>query len=190
MIAKSLKFMRRSLQHKAPFFQSMLTTEMKEKEMKILKVEDFGPHVVEGMLKFIYTEEVNQNVAMDLYAIADKYDLKLLMEESEEIILNHIDRTNVIEAFLLSHKHNNKRLKRYAFSFIRGILPFEIKTFLIDEPEKLVPFVEEYLKFEAINGVEGKLNAVDLKEASNCYCGSNYRLSPYLIGGLCLRFNT
>jgi BTB/POZ domain len=74
-----------------------LKNNLKEAQTGKMKIEDFSAEAVEGMLKFMYTGEVeDESIAMDLHAIAAKYDVKNLKIVTEEIILRNIDESNAL----------------------------------------------------------------------------------------------
>lgn len=80
---------------------------------------------------------------MDLYALAAKYDVKLLKQRAEKIVLCNIAESNALEIFGLAHLHNSAVLKRAAFCVIKQMFPHkEMNESLIVNPEKLKIIVE------------------------------------------------
>lgn len=103
-------------------------------EMKIL---DFSPSAVEQFLGFIYTGSVPDDInAMELFAIAAKYnvfDLKML---SEKMILKTLCKDNVLEVFNLGHLYSSDVLKLSAFRMIQEMFPGKVVAdHLINKPE-------------------------------------------------------
>lgn len=119
--------------------------DMKEKKTGTLTIEDFSADAVEGMLEFMYTGELKEDIAMDLYAIAGKYNVELLMEKTEKLVLHNINESNAIEVFGLGHLNNSDEMKRAAFEKIKKMIPeMKINDSLMYKPEDLKEIVEAY----------------------------------------------
>jgi BTB/POZ domain len=99
-----------------------------------MTINDFSSDTVEGMLKFMYTGEVNESIAMDLLAVAEKYDVKNLKSRTEMTI----NESNALEILKFGNLHNSKEIKCEAFSKIKKMFP-EIKFSdeLMKKPEDL-----------------------------------------------------
>ena len=66
-----------------------------------------------GMLEFLYGGVSPKDLAvtaMDLFTIADKYDVKELVEMCEKHILDNIDADNVIDTIILAEQHEREEL--------------------------------------------------------------------------------
>jgi Leucine-rich repeat (LRR) protein len=122
---------------------------MEEAQTGKMTIDDFSAETVEGMLKFMYTGEVNESIAMDLLAIAEKYDVKNLKAATEMIILHNINESNALEIFGLGYQHNSKEIKREAFNKIKKMFP-EIKFSdeLMEKPKDLKEIIEIHLNFK------------------------------------------
>ena len=70
---------------RSPVFEAMFQSDLTEKATNTLKIEDIERRVFQEVLRFIYTDEVNQmeEMASDLLAAAEKYMLTLLKEKCE-----------------------------------------------------------------------------------------------------------
>jgi Leucine-rich repeat (LRR) protein len=118
---------------------------MKEAQTGKMTIEDFSVDAVEGMFKFMYTGEVNENIAMDLYAIASKYDVKNLKSRTEKIILQSIDNSNALEVFGLGHQYNSEPLIREAFDEIQKMFSeTPLKESLMNKPGNVKHLVEAH----------------------------------------------
>jgi BTB/POZ domain/Leucine rich repeat len=131
-----------------------LKNDMKEAQTGRMKIDDFSADVVEGMLHFMYTGEVkNETFAMDLYAIAIKYDLKNLKFVTEKIILRNIDDSNAIEIFGFGHLQIADKIKRRAFNKIKKMFPdFDFNNEAMENPGKLKNLIDihrELMKVQA-----------------------------------------
>ena len=101
-------------------FLAMFNHDMKEKRECKVKISDFDVPVLTEMLRYIYTEEV-QNIeqySQDLLIIADKYALEGLKLKCETFLCNKISVDNAIEILTLSERHNCNKLKKQALNFI------------------------------------------------------------------------
>jgi BTB/POZ domain len=115
-------------------FAATFMNEMKEK----MTIDDFTADVVEEMLQFFYSGQLKDNSnAMDLFAIAAKYDVTTLKNACEKLILCNIDEFNALEVFALGYLHNTYSLKRAAFEQIQKMFPDEDLD--ESEMEKLTP---------------------------------------------------
>lgn len=146
----------------SPVLATLLKIDMKEKQLGQLKIDDFSAEVVEEMLQFLYTGEVkDEKNAMDLYAIAGKYEISHLKEETEQMILRNIDITNVLEVYGLANLHNSEQMKTKAFNVIESLFPGTVINYhLINKPEAVKEIVEAHRKHKrTIDESEKELNS-------------------------------
>jgi Leucine-rich repeat (LRR) protein len=123
-------------------FAGIFNNDMEEKKTGKMIIEDFSLDAVEGMLSYMYTGDIKEIIAMDLYAIANKYGVKNLKSATEKIILKSIDGTNALEVFGLAHLHNASRMKRIAFEAMKKMFPdTPLKDELMNKPEILKEIV-------------------------------------------------
>jgi BTB/POZ domain len=108
-----------------------------------LWIKDFDASTVEGMLCFMYTGETQEKSnAMDLHAIAHKYEVKLLKQRTEKIIMREINEVNVIEIFGFARLHDSTEMKGAAFSAIKRMFPdVKLQESLIEKPEAIKKLV-------------------------------------------------
>lgn len=140
------------LTSQSPVFAAMFDRDMKEKQSGRMFIADFSADVIEEMLKFLYSGEVeNDGIAMDLYAIAAKYEIGILMTRAEKIISPQVDEANAIEIYGLGHHHNSNVLKHAAFKAIKEMFPeAKFKESLINKPEALKKIVDLCRKMEEV----------------------------------------
>jgi BTB/POZ domain/Leucine rich repeat len=131
-------------------FTAIFLNDMKEKQTRKMEIEDFAADVVEGMLKFMYTGKLkDEKHAMDLFAIAVKYEVKNLKRVTENLILHNLDESNALEVFGLGHLHNSDVLKRRGFAVIQSMFPGkDLPDSLMEKPEELRELIEEARKFQ------------------------------------------
>ncbi|KAG8192315.1 hypothetical protein JTE90_002136 [Oedothorax gibbosus] len=94
-------------------FNSMLTTDMKESITHCLEITDFDPHVVKAMLQYIYcgqVEEIIPDLGIQLYSIADKYNLQDLKNICVKFLLKNLNVSNICDVLVLCDMHNEPEL--------------------------------------------------------------------------------
>jgi BTB/POZ domain len=133
-------------------FDAIFMNEMKEKQTGKMTIDDFSADVVEEMLKFIYTGQLKNNSnAMDLFAIASKYDVAKLKDVCEKLILRNIDETNALEIFALGYLNTSDKMKRTAFRTIQQMFPNkELKETEMEniKPEELKELIDTYRELQ------------------------------------------
>ena len=106
---------------RSKYFEACLMNDgLKESQNGIIEIEDFSPDVIEDLLKYIYTNEINEKeVTMEFFAALDKYDLA---EGLDKICMEHIKSNitieNVEEILGRSYLIGCEELKMAAFEFI------------------------------------------------------------------------
>lgn len=152
IIAGSKEFCvhRNVLSIQSSVFAAVFDTDMKERRMGKMMIEDFRPEAVKDMLHFMYTGEVNHDEnAMDLYALASRYEVLRLKPIAADIVLRNTDQSNAIEVFSLGHLYSNYSMKRLAFKVIKLMFPGEnLDENLIRKPEMLENLVNAVRKIE------------------------------------------
>ena len=103
----------------SPVFMAMIQSDMKEKETKIVTIDDFKAEVVAEMLNFIYTGNISSHdaineIATELLAAADKYSLDLLKTICEERLCSILEATNCVEYLVLGEMYQTFKLRRRA----------------------------------------------------------------------------
>ncbi|KAG5670776.1 hypothetical protein PVAND_001016 [Polypedilum vanderplanki] len=103
-------------------FKAMLSTEMIEKKLNKIKVKDIDGDTMHELLKFIYTEEVenSNNVAKKLIYAAEKYDLPELKSICISKLINEIAEENIFEILLLADRFNEEILLNKCMLFIKS----------------------------------------------------------------------
>uniref|UniRef100_A0A0K0EWN4 Speckle-type POZ protein-like (inferred by orthology to a human protein) n=1 Tax=Strongyloides venezuelensis TaxID=75913 RepID=A0A0K0EWN4_STRVS len=110
---KEFKVHKTVLAARSSVFHDIFTSASDESQIYEIKIKDFNVEVVEKMLKYIYTGEVSdiQNMANQMFEIANKYELDRLKSISEQSMCNSLNTDNVLERFALSDKYPTERLK-------------------------------------------------------------------------------
>lgn len=105
---------------------------------------------VEDLIHFFYSGEVrsSENV-MDLFCLADMYNVPSLRLICEEIIQMKFDESNVIEVYNLGNLYSSKALKRIASDEIKAMFPKEkLDETLFNDPTRVNSLVDSKRWYE------------------------------------------
>ncbi|XP_044008691.1 speckle-type POZ protein B-like [Aphidius gifuensis] len=122
---KSFKASKFMLAVRSPVFRAMFThKETKENTENEIIIEDIDEDVFEKLLYYIYTGEVKniQEMTMDLFIAADKYQLDYLKNQCEKALVSSIDIEKAAELYVFADKNNAKDLKHETLMFIKSHL--------------------------------------------------------------------
>lgn len=126
-------------------FAAIFQNNMKERIEGKMKIEEFSENAVEEFLRFFYTFNIqNDQNAMELFALADKYDVPNLKTITEEMILKKVNKKNALDILNLGNLHKSEDLKEAAFEEIQKILPqIELPEELKENPEGMKEVIRE-----------------------------------------------
>jgi speckle-type POZ protein len=101
-------------------FKAMLTTEMTEKKLSRIVIEDIDDATMQELLRFIYTKEVQnlEPLAPKLLYAAEKYDLSELKSICASHLTEHVSEENVFENLVLADRHKEQQLLNECMEFI------------------------------------------------------------------------
>uniref|UniRef100_A0A0N5CE69 BTB domain-containing protein n=1 Tax=Strongyloides papillosus TaxID=174720 RepID=A0A0N5CE69_STREA len=104
---------KRTLATRSPVFFELLYNKSEETQNNIVEINDFSIEVVDAMLSYLYRDEVPniENIASEVLAIAEKYELNGLKGLSENILCSSLAIENVCQRFALSERFGTKILK-------------------------------------------------------------------------------
>lgn len=107
------------LRARSHVFEAMLDYDMQEKSSGFIDVPDCDPEAMEEFLSYIYTGKVetDQGTMLELYYIADKYDMQGLKNECRNFIRNSLSHTNILKVIQLAVKHSDSDLHEYATEY-------------------------------------------------------------------------
>ena len=115
-----LKAHRNVLCAASPFFFNALNSEMKEKKEGVIRLEDARKSVMEQVLEYLYTGnvDINEKNAFDLFAQADYFLISSLKARSSKFILQSLSISNCITAYYFALKYQWEELQSGARSYI------------------------------------------------------------------------
>uniref|UniRef100_A0A0N5C047 Speckle-type POZ protein-like (inferred by orthology to a human protein) n=1 Tax=Strongyloides papillosus TaxID=174720 RepID=A0A0N5C047_STREA len=138
---------------RSPVFHNILSSPLEESQTNAIKIEDFRVEVVREMLNYIYKEKISniQNMADEMFEIANKYELHRLKAISEQSLCNNLAIENVCERFALSEKYSIESLKKCCIELILENVRWLTKTKEWKQFVLVHPSLVESLFLKAIN---------------------------------------
>jgi len=120
---KELKCHKIVLATGSPVFRAMLNSGCKEVEGSEVKVSNFRFEVMEKLIDFFYLSEVQEDFFKDvdnsdILEVANFYQVPLLKNAMEYLMLNQMDQDTALEYFRLSVVYNADILNVHSKSFI------------------------------------------------------------------------
>uniref|UniRef100_A0A0N5C025 BTB domain-containing protein n=1 Tax=Strongyloides papillosus TaxID=174720 RepID=A0A0N5C025_STREA len=105
---------------RSPVFHNILSSTLEKSRTNVIEIKDFPVKVVKEMLKYIYKDKISniQNMANEVFEIANKYELHRLKAISEHYMYTSLSLENVFERFSLSEKYSIKSLKECCVELI------------------------------------------------------------------------
>ncbi|GBM72899.1 TD and POZ domain-containing protein 4 [Araneus ventricosus] len=123
------------LSARSSVFANMLKHKMKENLTSCLEINDVDPVVVKMMVSYIYGEQLENltvEIAIDLYSVGERYDLKDLKTVCVNFIVSHLTTDNVCDVLLLGDLHDDIELTSAAKNFIY------VNASVVQETEKWI----------------------------------------------------
>ena len=109
----------------SPVFRGMFQAEMKEKESKVVEIQDLDPITVMEMFKFIYTgrccvseEDPDPKIVSDLLEAADKYQVVVLKEMCEKVMIKILEPNNSLQILEYADIYGAQELKKRALDLV------------------------------------------------------------------------
>jgi BTB/POZ domain len=127
---KELKAHRVILAATSPVFQAMFQEGYKEHEDNYVNIQDIDSDVFEVFLRFLYSGEVDKldEMYLDLFAAADKYDVQPLREICLQHMAKNISVDNAVDILALADRYDVENIKLQAQKFITNNMAGVMKT--------------------------------------------------------------
>ncbi|GFQ64394.1 TD and POZ domain-containing protein 3 [Trichonephila clavata] len=109
------------LSARSPVFKAMFTNDMRERNNECVDIEDLDDDTVQRMLLYVYTAtlpDFQWDIACDLYAAADKYEILCLKSECSSFLKDNLSPYNACGLLILADMHQDKDLKSRTEEFI------------------------------------------------------------------------
>jgi len=138
------------LSARSPVFRRMFQAEMVEKKTEKVDIIGLSPPVVEEMLSFIYTGKTSKQLdelAVDLLAAAEQYQLGMLKLKCEESLCKSLSIKNCLNYLVIGDMYQAANLKMLSLQFIAinrktVFKDQDWKDFLKDNPALLIEVIE------------------------------------------------
>jgi len=108
-------------------FLAELLGPMKERNGRVVRIDDMEPRVFRAMLHFIYTDEFPKldkrdtiAMAQHLLVAADRYDLERLKLMCEHKLCQCISTSMATTTLVLAERHGCKGLKEACLNFFKS----------------------------------------------------------------------
>lgn len=132
-------------------FMAMFENKMQEHQLNQVIIEDFSAESVEEFLKFLYTGEIpDQKNAMELFALASKYDVAQLKQICNDNILKNLDESNALEVLNLGNLYSSDGIIQKSFEKIVKAFPeIAFPDLLKKYPESVKEIINEKVQHDA-----------------------------------------
>ena len=99
----------------------MFQNDLTEKKTNTLEIQDIEPDVFAEVLRFLYTDDVNNldELSTGLLAAADKYMLDRLKAKCESFLSRNVTVENCGTLLILAHLYSARGLKKKLLHFAR-----------------------------------------------------------------------
>ena len=100
-------------------FRAMFSIDSKEKQEKIIQINDIPAPTMKSFLKFVYTDSLEgEEINCDLLKAADKYNFRRLVDICQKHLLKIMSTENVMEILVTSYLLNYEALLKEVSKFI------------------------------------------------------------------------
>lgn len=123
----------------SPVFAAMFENNMEESRNGFMKIVDFRAEVVQEFLDYIYAGQIpnDDTNAIELIAIAAKYDVPELKLACEDKVLRNLNESNSYEILVLGNLYASHDLKEFAFHEVKKKFIMSLPDELMNQPERL-----------------------------------------------------
>ena len=142
------------LAQRSEVFRKMFEVNMTEKHNQHVVIKDLSADAVSDLLTFIYTDAAPniKEVAPELLAAAEKYNISRLKAVCEEELAKSLDVDNVINRLIASEMYRAFQLKDAALHWISKHAPDVVKTaswkpFCEQHPELVTAICEQFASY-------------------------------------------
>ncbi|CAG8620249.1 7417_t:CDS:1 [Ambispora gerdemannii] len=119
-----LKAHRIILAAQSSYFKALLLGRWRESKMDSIPIKDTDHNSFRSVLQFFYTGKLEQTSDVDLltgvYILADKFDLKELVQMAASQIVKFVNDENWDEILLLGWRTNNHGMRRAGIEYAAG----------------------------------------------------------------------
>eukprot|EP00092_Neocalanus_flemingeri_P089578 GFUD01113352.1.p1 GENE.GFUD01113352.1~~GFUD01113352.1.p1 ORF type:complete len:337 (-),score=83.23 GFUD01113352.1:172-1182(-) len=107
---------------RSPVVRAMIESEMKEAKEATVRLENFSAIVVENLVKYLYTGQVDEEVlkenAVNFLKLGDQYDIAELKGMVEQVMIANLDKENMVSYFLAGVLYHGQKIRAAAKTFL------------------------------------------------------------------------
>eukprot|EP00092_Neocalanus_flemingeri_P040436 GFUD01044037.1.p1 GENE.GFUD01044037.1~~GFUD01044037.1.p1 ORF type:complete len:336 (+),score=103.52 GFUD01044037.1:120-1127(+) len=108
---------------RSPVFRAMIESEMKEAKEATIHLVKFSAIVVENLVKYVYTGQVDEEVLKDnadnFLDLGEQFDIAELKAMAEQSMITNLDKENMVNYFLAGELYNGVKIRAAAKAFLR-----------------------------------------------------------------------
>lgn len=105
----------------SPVFAAMFEHDTLEKAKSRIYIDDISADTLKEMISFIYfgsTSQMSHELAMDLYAAADKYAMTDLKRRCSNFLTKNLTKELVLDVLIMADRHADQDLKTTSIQFL------------------------------------------------------------------------
>lgn len=119
---------------RSPVFKALFATDMKEKQLGVIEIEDVSFEAFSAFLEFLYGEKYDSSdYAAELLYLADKYEVPDLKTRAANDLIDHITKENAVETMLT---FDRLQMTTFVYTVVRFIIRNE-KVFTSEQKVEL-----------------------------------------------------
>jgi len=155
-----------------PYFHSMFTHDLIEKQQESIILKDMDPLAVELIIEFVYTSKINinQNNVQTLLRVSTILQVSLVQEKCCEFLEKQLDPSNCLGIYTFAELHGCIELKMKAKNYCDRhfskvvkeeeflSLPFERVRWFLDQNELCVRTKKRFIEQQLIGLNKMKVN--------------------------------
>lgn len=140
---KELKVHKTVLGVQSSVFTAAFNIDMEERKSSRMKIVDFSSEAVEEFLKYFYCGKIKETNAMEIFALAAKYDVPKLQSIAEVFVAENVDEENALPVLNLGNLHESDIIMKAAFIAIKSFLKdLAIPEKMMKQPKELGKLVK------------------------------------------------
>ena len=129
---------------RSPVFASMFEHNMTESQSGVVEISDIDAETLARFLDYVYVgklENLKVRPMCELLIAADKYAIDVMKSKIEELLVERLDRYNVLDMLLVAADHGALMLKERAIMFAVDNGKMVIKSPKFEHLEKSHPYL-------------------------------------------------
>lgn len=103
-------------------FEKMFLSGMQESQTGTVSMKDTSPAVIQALIKYLHVRDLENpgEIALELYILADKYEIDDLKMKCSRILVDGLDKGNFLDRVTLAFNRNDGEFKNGIFNYLMG----------------------------------------------------------------------